>query len=150
MSERIYWDLSEPLKTAYIPVHDSDEERPLSSKKLNEPLKHFRQGDQVAVLYYDSGKVLYSEPIRGSGTVGNALKALERGLERTVPAEDNDLRPKVYFAITGFLRKEHRLQLVERYENGKLKFRDLLGDHTGFYTPFHRIKGGIFVYGLDS
>lgn len=149
MSTAFSWELSRASNQPYVSVRDSDETLPLSQEVLEEPLKHFRAGDRVAVLYAGQG-VLYAEPIRGHGVLRNALKALATGLDRVVPVEDREFREQVYSRIAAFLRRKKREDLVRQYEAGRLTFRDLLGDYTGLRGPLRREKDGVFVYGLDS
>jgi len=146
---RVVWELGQPLSRAGVSVPGEDELRSLYPEAASEKLKYFRSGDKVAVLYVE-GKVVYAERILGQGTVGNALKALEVGLERVVPNEDFELRKQIYVRISGFLHRHDRQRLVRAYEAHRLRFVDLLGDHTGLVGPLQRQEGGIYGYGLDS
>lgn len=147
----VVWELGlESLSHVHWHVPGGDEMRPLTEEQKNERLPHFRRGDKMAVLYGEGSEVVYAEPIHGRGTVWNALKALDRGLERVVPVDDYRLRMRIYQRVAGFLRTKDRERLIEAYEGGRLRFMDLLGDSTGLTGPFRREAGGVYVYGLDS
>lgn len=145
----IRWEINQPLvKSARVSL-DGDNTRPPSHEEKQQPLKHFRAGDRIVVLYGPQGSVIATEPIQGP-TVWQALESLERGLQRYVNPKDTDLRPRIEARIAQFLRAPTRQKLTQELDAGTLQFKDLLGDHTGLTSPLRRERGGVYIYGLDS
>ncbi len=78
----------------------------------------------------------FSHPIR-KGTIRGLLESLQE----IVSNDTFENREKVYYQIARFLRSKMRLELSQKFEKGKLKIKDSLGDSTFVEGNIKREKG---------
>lgn len=171
---QISWNLYKPLST--VKRFDSKTEKLVDPKdilKLSAPIK---KGDKVAIIVYNPASFInypyikknkcneeiavLTEPILGKSIVKNVLKALERGLNRPIKPGDrkknydyslDDKYNKnliIYSKIGMFFDANMRMKLIKKYESGKLKPYELLGDHR--YFEGMEKKGNILYFYTGS
>lgn len=141
--QKFHWYMVKPVKS----IQDFDE-NPLTKETLNQKIA-IKKGDKVALFYNEEGPV-YTEPINGS-TLKDVLNAIERGLNKTIPNDDLEIRRIVYDKICYFFSGKNRLDLIKKYEKGILKSIDLIKGGRDFYEGnLKRLKNGIWIYGTGS
>jgi len=141
---KISWNITKPFSTACI--YDNDVEIKLNPKVFDEEVK-IKHANEVALLFDDT-QIIFTEPIKGS-ILKSIFRSIERGLERIIDNYDIATRRSVYKRIGGFISFSRRMKLIRKYEYGKLKIKDLLGDHVFFEGGLHHVNG-IWVYDLGS
>jgi hypothetical protein len=152
MPSPICWDLHTPLIDAAVYERNADHtyaERTPTPAEKKVLLKGFRQGDRLAVLY-DTYEPLYSVPLPGKTmTLWKALEVLEKTLQTPIP-KSSPMTRLVYLLASRFLGSKNRMRITKEYEAGRLRFVDLVGDHSGFHGDMTRNPDGVFTYTLDS
>ena len=156
--DAISWRITEPISS--IILYDNTNRKKggkgelieVTDKKiikdyLNQPMP-ILPGDSVVLLYVD-GKPAFTESVRGTKLI-HILNAIEKGVNRTITDIDTlSTRETVYNRISGFFRKKDRLERIIKFEDKKLKIKDLLGDHVFFEGGLRR-ENRVWIYGLGS
>jgi hypothetical protein len=105
--------------TAAAAVVDGERRR-LPARVLDAPLRGFREGDKVAVLYNGSGRCALAEPVN-IGTIRGVLTALRRGLLHRFLVDDSEARERVFAQIARHLRRDDRTRLKDAFERENLR-----------------------------
>lgn len=148
----INWNIKTPFNDRNARYYDRENDKliKIPNTVLNQRIKGFRNGDKIIVLYgYNvDEKILFTEPI-GGHTLKSFLKAIERGVNRIIKNDNFETQRIVYGQIAMFGKESKRLELVNKFERGNLKIKDLIGDHCAFSGSLQRF-GTTWSYGLDS
>lgn len=104
-------------------------------------------GDSVVILYRPKTDIpLLTEKVRGV-TSKALIATLRRGMERILNPGDTSHIHIAYTHIGNHLDPRDRLRLVHNFETGKLRPRDLVGDHWVAHS-FER-NGTLWHYAYD-
>ena len=139
----ISWNITKPLSTAVIYARD-DTTIPVPTSILNKK-KKILKGDSV-VLVWNGQEPIITTPVHGT-TLKSIFTSVEKGMMQNIPANQNVIN--IYSAIGNFLRKPDRLKLIKKFESGKLKPVDLVGDHQYFEGNITK-KNHIWQFALGS
>jgi hypothetical protein len=145
-SHDIHWIMTkDPLEHAGILDETYD---PIETKKVMNQEIPINKGDEIVVLYDDSKPVLVTKYKKSDRKLKSVLAHLYKVLDTEMEI-DNDIAEVVYSRISGFYRSEMRLELINKYEAGKLKPKDLLGDHV-FSKDFKEMeRKNLLIIGLE-
>jgi hypothetical protein len=139
----ITWVITKPLSTAVIYTKDN-KTIPVPEYILNKK-KNILKGDKVALVWNNREPVI-TFPVHGN-TLKSILTAIEKGMKEYIPIDDNI--ENVYSVISHFFKKSTRIELVKKFESGKLKPSDIIGDHH-FYDGNLGRKNHIWMYSTGS
>lgn len=104
-------------------------------------------GDEIVVLYRPRSDVpLLTEKLRGKSG-GAAVSALRRGMRRCLDTSKLDHVSAAYEHIGNHLVSGDRLELVRRFEAGRLRPKDLVGDYWVAHS--FRRDGSTWHYAYD-
>jgi hypothetical protein len=140
----INWVITKPLSTAVIYTKDNTTLSPIPEYILNKK-KNILKGDKVALVWNNMEPVI-TFPVRGN-TLKSILTAIEKGMKEPISVNDN--AANVYSVIGRFFGKSTRMELVKKFESGKLKPSDIIGDHH-FYSGNLSRKNHIWMYSTES
>lgn len=144
-----HWRINTPMSQAGH-YDDNNNFTPLDKEVLDKKIA-IRKDDRVVILSHRDGDKRYpalTEPIKGD-TIKALLKAIEKGMNRTIEAGDRSKKSPYYFEksqkypfpekniivyqkISGYFDSSNRLKYVKKFENGTLKPHELYGDHIYF------------------
>ncbi|AYV84210.1 MAG: hypothetical protein Hyperionvirus19_34 [Hyperionvirus sp.] len=148
----IDWVLNDSLKSIKLFDLDYDHTKNPGAKIKNlkvpksllETKMPIEKNDRVGIFAEDD---LLTELIRGD-TIGDFLKAIAKGLKSKPNRNNEAICEYVNLRISNFC-KEMQLKLTKDFEDGKLKYSDLLGDHIFFEAGLKR-ENGIWTYRTGS
>lgn len=104
-------------------------------------------GDSVVILYRPNTDIpLLTEKVRGISSKA-IISTLRRGMERILDPNDTSHIEIAYTHIGNHFDPRDRLRLVQKFETGKLRPRDLVGDHWVAHS-FQR-DGTLWHYAYD-
>ena len=157
--KNISWNLCEPLSKAQR--YNKETNSFVDIKDLMDIKVPVKQNDQIAILYHNFCRhcnnkyeytVVLTEKFTGKPTVKNVLKTLEKGLNKTIKPGDRGTKDNknyiVYSKISGYVDSKKRKELIDKYEKGKLKVFELLGDNC-FFEGMGK-KGKLIEYYVGS
>lgn len=139
----ISWDISRPLKTAYINLENGETMK--VPDYILDKKKNILKGDSVALLWYN-GEPIYTEPVGKGTTIKSIFLAVERGMNKYIDISNANI---IYPLIGQFYKSVDRLNLIKKFETGKLMPKDLVGDHKLYAGNIGR-KNKIWMFALDS
>ncbi|AYV84207.1 MAG: hypothetical protein Hyperionvirus19_31 [Hyperionvirus sp.] len=149
-----YWVIANPLSSIKLIDTIGDEfcydsnggfkflEVPESLLKMKMPIK---KNDRVRIST-DCNEI--TELIVGD-TIGDFLRAIERGLNRKPNSDNSQISEYVYARIGMFGDKKYQSRLIKKFKNGTLQYRDLLGDHIFWEGGLER-ENGLWCYSVGS
>lgn len=146
LDSKISWRITTPVSE--MEMYDDNDKKIKIPKWYMESKLNIKDGDEVALLWYDS-KLTYSYPVRGSTRLA-IYKAIEKGMNSVIKYnKDPDLQSRIYEKIGSFSKESTKKKLMNKFENGELTPRDLVGQYD-FYEGRLRRKNGIWIYGIGS
>ena len=155
MINKISWCINKPVNTATFGYDESNKPIPIPASVWNTPIG-IRKGDRVVLVYHNREPQLLA-PIRGTArsaasgkTLRDLFESIERGMKTRLNPADDETVHQVYPVISRWYRGKDRLQLVSKFEKGKLTAGELCGDYVFFDGNLTREKGGIWTYSLGN
>jgi hypothetical protein len=149
-TNNISWSMYESHKTAYVFDENYDGPDKEKTKLIMNKKVPIKKGDQIVILYDNSKPIITKEWNGGETTIKNVLYFIEKALNENINNNNNDLITAVYKRISSWFCSKLRLELVEKFEKGKLKPKDLLGDHRYFEGMKRRGSSKFIEYSVGS
>ena len=148
ITQKLLWILINPLKDSFL----SEDEKLTKEEILQFKLPIKKDDKLIIIKTIDEDRELIpliEVNIKGEPTFENLCKILEKELNKYIKV-DNNMVEYFYKKIANFRFSKDRLELVKKYESGKLKPIDLLGDHK-FFEGFERLgKSNYIIYNVGS
>jgi signal peptidase I len=131
ITQEINWVMNRPASTAHVYCPDSDREDRQKAEKILNKRVPIKKGDEIVIFSDDNNNNLLCFKWKGKNDdlFGNVLNKIYRFLSTPIVPENPGW---VYYKIGRFLRGERRLELVNKFENGTLTPKELMGDHIYF------------------
>lgn len=149
-SYNIAWNMTKPpSKDAGVFDGNYEKYDLVKTKEAMNKVIPIEKGDEIVILYNQGEPIFTTKYNRSDRRLKTVLQHLYEALQK--PIEVNHTNAElVYPKIANFFRSEMRLKLVKKYESGKLKFMDLLGDHIYFEGMGREGKKKLIHYSTGS
>ena len=145
---KLSWRLMDKPETAGIWNEETKE--PISKTLLNTKITNAKKPGKIAIIWND-GKPIYFTEFKGN-TLKDFMDSIYNETQKTIGPKNSE-PTEVYKMIGNFYKPSSRIEMVNAYENGKLKVERLIGDYYFFDGGIRKEKHNgesIWVFGIGS
>jgi len=135
MRVSINWKITEPVSKAHYDKNDDlnsvdDIHVPVPEDVFEQKLEDYEENDVLGIFYNE--KLIMIQPLKNNN-VKSVFEAMHVGMNEFLNNNDSFIRENVYTEISQFFNSNHRLNLINKFENRELSYNDLTVERVWFY-----------------
>jgi len=144
-TNKLSWRIGSDISN--FQTYDSEEDKfnKLTKEELNTKLP-ITQNNSIRIMPWSD---VITEPIRGV-TLKDLIKALDKGMNKTIDPNDYKINKIIYEYISGFRKSKKRLNLITKLEQNKLTYGALLSEGPYYIEGGFKKNKGIWYYSYGT